>query len=156
ERLKQDIEDLKKGVPGADAADFNTVDINGDSLQLADFKGDYLLIDFWASWCVPCRKGNPDLIKLYKKYHPKGLEILGVSDDDSDHNAWHKAVEKDGIDIWHHVLRGMKTDESGRPVDGGSDISNAYNISTLPTKILINPSGEIIGRYGSGGGDDED
>ena len=156
-RVAAELENMKKGVPGAPAGNFDTVDINGNPLKLADFKGKYLLIDFWASWCVPCRKGNPHLIELFKKYNSKGLEILGVSDDDRDHDAWRKAVEKDQIGIWHHVLRGStfdrKTMKNKYPE---KDISDGYNISTLPTKILVDPDGMIIGRYGSGGGNDTD
>ncbi|MDO5979684.1 TlpA disulfide reductase family protein [Flavivirga spongiicola] len=156
-RLAKDIEDMRKGIPGALAGNFNTVDINGSPLKLEDFKDKYLLIDFWASWCVPCRKGNPHLISLFEKYNQKGLEILGVSDDDRDHDKWRKAVEKDQIGIWHHVLRGLEYDpETRRQINKHKDISNGYNISSLPTKILVNPDGVIIGRYGGGGGTDDD
>jgi thiol-disulfide isomerase/thioredoxin len=156
-RIEKEIDDMSKGIPGAMAGNFNTVDINGKPIKLDDFKGQYLLIDFWASWCVPCRKGNPHLLDLYVKYNSKGLEILGVSDDDSNPDAWRKAVEEDGIGVWRHVLRGMKVDRSNggfKLLDDG--ISGGYNISTLPTKILINPDGVIVGRYGGGGGTDED
>ncbi|MBD0833379.1 TlpA family protein disulfide reductase, partial [Aestuariibaculum sediminum] len=126
-------------------------------LKLADFKGKYLLIDFWASWCVPCRKGNPHLISLYHKYHSKGLEILGVSDDDRAHDKWKNAVEKDGIGIWHHVLRGLEYKEGTyQRINKDKDISDAYNIHSLPTKILVDPNGVIVGRYGGGGGTDDD
>ncbi|MEC3907101.1 TlpA disulfide reductase family protein [Tamlana sp. 2201CG12-4] len=156
-RLASEVENMKKGALGSIAGNFNTIDINGEPLKLADFKGQYLLIDFWASWCVPCRKGNPHLLSLYAEYKPKGLEILGVSDDDRDHKAWRKAVVKDKIGVWRHVLRGIKIID-GRPDfnDKSTDISDGYNISSLPTKILVNPDGVIIGRYGGGGGTDED
>ena len=156
DRMEKDIEDMSKGIPGAVAGDFNTVDINGEPIKLEDFRGQYLLIDFWASWCVPCRKGNPHLRDLYAKYHPKGLEILGVSDDDSNPEAWRKAVKEDSIGVWRHVLRGMKIDRSGggyKLVDDG--VSGGYNISTLPTKILVGPDGIVVGRYGGGGESDE-
>ncbi|WP_171946632.1 TlpA disulfide reductase family protein [Flaviramulus basaltis] len=155
--IKKSIEEMKLGIPGAMAGDFNTTDINGKPITLADFKGQYLLIDFWASWCVPCRKGNPHLLKLYAQYKSKGLEILGISDDDRDHDAWRKAVETDKIGVWRHVLRGLKIDVSGggyKLLDDG--ISGGYNISTLPTKILVGPDGVIVGRFGGGGAADED
>ncbi|MDD7888014.1 TlpA disulfide reductase family protein [Flavivirga sp. 57AJ16] len=153
--LLTEIENMKKGIPGALAGNFDTIDINGNPLRLADFKGQYFLIDFWASWCVPCRKGNPHLLDLYAKYNPKGFEILGVSDDDRNHDAWRKAVDKDKIGVWRHVLRGLKM-KNGRPDfnDKSTDISEGYNISSLPTKILVDPEGVIIGRYGGGGEDD--
>ncbi|WP_299550592.1 TlpA disulfide reductase family protein [Seonamhaeicola sp.] len=156
-RLLNSIEDMQKGIPGTEAKNFNTIDIYGNSIKLADFKGKYLLIDFWASWCVPCRKGNPHLISLYNKYHSKGLEILGVASDDNAPDAWRKAVKDDKIDIWHHVLRGLKKVNGKIDYkDVSTDICKHYNISTLPTKILIDPEGIIIGRYGSGGGTDDD
>ncbi len=156
-RLLKEMENMKKGIPGAIAGNFDTIDINGKPIKLSDFRGKYLLIDFWASWCVPCRKGNPHLIELYKKYNSKGFEIVGVSDDDRDHDAWRKAVEKDQIGIWHHVLRGLKIKDGRIDFnDKSTDISDGYNIESLPTKILMNPDGVIIGRYGSGRGTDTD
>lgn len=155
--LEQQIEDMRKGIPGAKAGDFDTKDVNGNPIKLADFKGKYLLIDFWASWCVPCRKGNPHLIELYKKYNPKGLEILGVANDDFDKKAWRKAIKTDNIGIWHHVLTGIEIDpETRRPINPHKNVNANYNISTLPTKILVNPEGVIIGRYGTGGTSDAD
>jgi thiol-disulfide isomerase/thioredoxin len=124
-------------------------------LKLTDFRGKYVLVDFWASWCVPCRAGNPHLLSLYAKYKDKGFEIIGVSDDDSNHEAWKKAVEKDGIGVWKHVLRGLKRDPNSEyGFDKSASISDRYGISSLPTKILIDPAGVIIGRYGGGGEDD--
>jgi len=113
-----------------------------------------VLLDFWASWCAPCRKGNPHLLELYERYRSRGLEIIGVSDDDSKPEAWKKAVEKDGIGVWKHVLRGLKRTANGG-YDNSEDKSKSYGIHTLPTKILIDPTGKIIGRYGGGGEQEE-
>ncbi len=153
--VKKDLEGLRQGSPGSEAYVFATKDINGNMLSLADFKGKYVLVDFWASWCGPCRKGNPHLKNLYSKYKDKGLEIIGISDDDRDLAAWKKAVEQDGIGIWKHVLRGFDMQKLLKHEPNPDDISNYYGIHTLPTKILIDPKGMIIGRYGGGGENDE-
>ncbi|MBS1602903.1 MAG: redoxin domain-containing protein [Bacteroidetes bacterium] len=152
--LVEEMEKRKIGVPGATAANFSTTDINGQPISLFDFKGKYVLIDFWASWCLPCRKGNPHLKELYAQYKARGFEVIGVSDDDRDTTAWKRAVEKDGLP-WKHVLRGMKMTRTGDAVniDHSKDISYLYNISSLPTQILIDPAGKIIARYGEDGED---
>ncbi len=152
--ISGEIKKLSGGSPGAKATMFAATDINGQPFNLADYKGNkYVLLDFWASWCVPCRKGNPHLLSLYSKYKDKGLEIVGVSDDDSNEQAWKKAVEQDQIGVWRHVLRGLK--RVGNDFDRSGDRSDAYGIHTLPTKILIDKNGMIVGRYGGGGENDE-
>jgi thiol-disulfide isomerase/thioredoxin/acylphosphatase len=153
--LKKEIEGLRMGSPGSIAHGFTKKDINGQDLSLSDFKGKYVLVDFWASWCVPCRKGNPHLLSLYSKYKDKGFEIIGVSDDDSNHEAWKKAVAKDGIGVWKHVLRGLDMKKKMAGEENTNDLSDYYGIHSLPTKILINPEGVIVGRYGGGGENDE-
>ena len=152
--IAKEIKSLEGGSPGSPASMFSSTDINGQPLGLADFKGKkYVLLDFWASWCVPCRKGNPHLLSLYSRYKDKGLEIIGVSDDDGNHEAWKKAVEKDNIGVWKHVLRGLKRTATG--YDKTNDITEPYAIHSLPTKILVDKNGMIIGRYGGGGENDE-
>ena len=152
--IAKEIKSMEGGSPGSLASVFSSTDINGQPLSLADFKGKkYVLLDFWASWCIPCRKGNPHLLSLYGKYKGKGLEIIGISDDDSNLEAWKKAVAKDQIGVWKHVLRGLK--RVGSTYDKSNDISEPYAIHTLPTKILIDKNGMIIGRYGGGGENDE-
>lgn len=150
--IAEELEKRKIGIPGTTAAPFAATDINGKQLKLADLKGKYVIVDFWASWCVPCRKGNPHLKELYTRYKDQGLEIIGVSDDDRDTAAWKKAVAKDGLP-WLQVLRGMKVSYvNDRPVfDRSGDISDMYHVSSLPTQILIDKQGTIIGRYGEGG-----
>lgn len=153
--IKEDIDGLRGGSPGAQAFQFASKELRGEELKLTDFKGKYVLLDFWASWCVPCRKGNPHLLTLYAKYKDKGLEIIGVSDDDSNNEAWKKAVEKDQIGVWKHVLRGLKRVDGPAMFDRSASISDRYGIHTLPTKILVDPNGIIIGRFGGGGDNDE-
>lgn len=153
--IKEDLDGLKKGSPGATAYVFSRKDINGKVVNLADYKGQYVMLDFWASWCGPCRKGNPHLKSLYAQYKSKGFEIIGVSDDDSNNAAWKKAVDQDGIGIWRHVLRGLDWDKRKKNLPNPEDLSDHFGIHSLPTKVLIGPDGKVIGRYGGGGDDDE-
>ncbi len=143
-----DIKKSQKGAPGSQATPFAKNDIKGEPISLADFKGQYVLLDFWASWCKPCRAGNPHLISLYSKYHDKGLEIIGIASDDGNEAAWHKAVKEDEIGIWRHILNGDKRK--------GESIGDDYAVHSLPTKILIDPTGKIIGRFAADGGTDEE
>ena len=92
-----------------------------------------MLLDFWGSWCVPCRKGNPHLKELYHQYKDQGFDIIGIAKDDDTRDAWVKAVEKDGLP-WHQILVG--------------DLDTKYNVTSYPTKILVDQQGIIIGRYG--------
>lgn len=154
--VQEEIEKLRAGSPGSMATNFSTVDINGKPLSLSDFKGKYVILDFWASWCVPCRKSFPHMLELYSKYKDKGLEIVCISDDDSKPELWKAAVKKDGTGMWHHVLRGFDMEKLMRKEKNDKDISDKFGIHSLPTKILIDQTGKIIGRYGGGGENDED
>jgi len=154
-KFAAELKKIESGIPGSMAADFTTTDINGNKLSLSSFKGKYVLLDFWASWCVPCRKGNPHLIELYNKYHAKGFEIIGVSDDDRKPELWKAAVATDHIGIWNHVLRGLDMELRMKNLPNPTDISDGFGIHVLPTKILIDPNGKIIGRYGDSIGGSE-
>lgn len=143
-QLGNRLEGIENNSSGKFAKGFITKDINGHTISLKDFRGKYVLLDFWASWCVPCREGNPHLIGLFKRYHSKGLEIIGISVD-KNHEAWRKAVEKDKINIWHNVLSDDKMMEGKQ--HNSLSISKEYKIFAFPTKILINKQGTIIGRY---------
>nr|WP_121271795.1 TlpA disulfide reductase family protein [Pedobacter schmidteae] len=152
--VNNEIAELKSGSPGSLAKVFSSTDINGEQFNLSDFRGKkYVLIDFWASWCSPCRKGNPHLLSLYSRYKDKGLEIVGVAFDDGNSAGWKKAVETDQIGGWKHVLRGLRV--SNGSSDNANDVSKGYGIRSLPTKILIDKEGFIIGRYGGGRENDE-
>lgn len=135
-------------MPGKPAPEFAAVDVNGDSIRLSDFRGKYVILDFWASWCVPCRKSNPHMKELYKKYGKKGLDFIYIGDNDSSPDEWKEAIKKDGIEMFHHVLRGMKIkNRSTMEFDKTNDISDKYGIHYLPTKYLIDPDGKILGRF---------
>jgi thiol-disulfide isomerase/thioredoxin len=129
------IEVLRLLQPGKPAPEFSQ--INPDSLivNLSDFKGEYLLIDFWASWCGPCRRANPTVVAMYNKYHQKGFNILGVSMDKSREN-WLKAIDDDGL-IWSQVstLEGW-----------ANPVGKLYGVNSIPHAILIDPEGNIVKR----------
>ena len=106
--IAKEIEQLRWGSPGSIAKNFTATDVQGHQLSLSDYKGKYVLLDFWASWCIPCRKGNPHLKELYAKYKNKGIEFIGIADDDQAEDKWKQAITKDSIDVWKHILRGLK------------------------------------------------
>lgn len=133
QKIQKQLSNNKVGVPGTTAIDFTKRTLKGQTLRLTSFRGKYLLLDFWGSWCVPCRKGHPALKELYYRYRDKGFEIIGVAKDDDTKDAWSKAVEQDGLP-WPQILVG--------------DLDTRYNVSSYPTKILIDQQGIIIGRYG--------
>jgi thiol-disulfide isomerase/thioredoxin len=139
----------KDGATGSLAQLFITKDMNGAQVSLPDYKGKYLLLDFWGSWCLPCRKNNAHLRDMYAKYQSRGFEIIGIADNDSNPAEWRKAIDKDGIGAWKQVLRGLdpvKFRADGKPQP--ADINNMYGIYSVPTQILVDPAGVIIGRYG--------
>ncbi|PKO99849.1 MAG: thioredoxin [Bacteroidetes bacterium HGW-Bacteroidetes-8] len=142
--VKGEIDLINSLMPGKPAPEFSSIDINGKKLSLSDFRGKYVLVDFWASWCVPCRKGNPHLKELYKKYNGEGFEVICVADDDSNHSKWRDAVAKDGIEMFHHILRGLK--RVGNLYDRSNSIADRYAVHLLPTKYLIDKEGKIIGK----------
>jgi thiol-disulfide isomerase/thioredoxin len=146
-RIFERISQQKSGSPGSMAKYFFAKDVNGNPVLSKLFKGRYLLLDFWASWCVPCRKNNPHLISVYKKYKGKGLAVIGIADDDGDTAAWKRAIETDSVGIWNHVLRGLNKIAKLKGERNDEDISEKFGVEVIPTMILIDKNGMIIGRY---------
>ncbi|ERJ57612.1 hypothetical protein M472_02415 [Sphingobacterium paucimobilis HER1398] len=143
DELKKSVRGQKLGlrfqaeilVPGENAFDFAQPDANGKLIKLSDFRGKYVLLDFWASWCVPCRNENPNVLKAYDRFHDKNFEILAVSLDNEKEN-WLKAIEEDKLP-WYHVsdLKGWQ-----------NAASTLYAIRGIPANYLIDPQGKIIAQ----------
>ena len=120
---------------GDSYVDFEMEDPNGEIRRLSEFEGKLVLLEFWGSGCLPCRQENPNLVKTYEKYQPKGFEIFAVSQDTKKEN-WLKAIQKDGLP-WPQV-----SDLKGQ----GNIASLIYGISYIPDNFLIDQNGIIIGR----------
>ncbi len=149
--IAAEIATLDRVAPGNPAPEIAKNDfVTGKPFALSSLKGKVVLLDFWASWCVPCRKSNPHVKALYDKYGKKGFDVVYVADNDSNPQEALKAIEQDGIKKYHHVLRGLitKKDANGRMIgfDKSEDVSEQYAIHFLPTKYLIDREGKIIGK----------
>jgi len=136
---------------GSVAPDFKANDMYNKEILLSDFRNKkYVLLDFWASWCKPCREDMPFLKNIYKTYKEKGLEIICISKDD-DLLSWKKAITQDSIQIWRQISAPLKFQEIAT-----SEVTNKYFVYGIPVKILINKEGLIIGRWYGGGEDNID
>ncbi|MFT4153390.1 redoxin domain-containing protein [Parafilimonas sp.] len=135
------------------APDFSRQDVNGKPLRLSDFKDKYVLLDFWASWCVPCRKQTPHIKNMYKQYHSKGLEVIAVACD-AKYDAWRKAIKQDSLALFHNVLaftksdmEFLKTHDNMMEASFKGELRKLYNLMPIPAQILIDKNGIITGRY---------
>lgn len=147
--IEKEIDVLKTIRPRLPAPYFRAKSDKGEMISPADLKGKYVLLDFWATWCVPCRKSFPHVKALYAKYKSKGFDVFCVADDDGNEARWKAAIKKDGIENFHHVLRGLKWDRSKgiESMDNTNDISDKYAVHYLPTKYLIDREGRLVGKF---------
>lgn len=129
------LAEAQKKLAPSKAADFTLPDVSGKPVSLSSFKGKYVLIDFWASWCGPCRKDNPNVVRAYNQFKDKNFTILGVSLDESK-DAWVKAIQDDGL-AWTQVSD-LKF--------WNSAAAALYNVSAIPYNVLVDPDGNIIGE----------
>ncbi len=134
-QFKEEIEKLKRLAVGQPAPEIVGYTPNNRAVKLSDFRGKYTLVDFWASWCVPCRKENPNLVNLFRTYKDKGFDILGVSLDDNP-GSWMRAVEDDQLK-WTNISD-LKA--------WSSDLVLDYRIKAIPASVLLDPEGNILAK----------
>lgn len=129
------IDKIKAIAIGSSAPSFEGNTPDGRIVKLSDYKGKVVLIDFWASWCVPCRKANPEIVKIYEKYKDKNFDILGVSLDNNV-EKWKNAIKDDNL-TWQHIsdLKGWD-----------SDFAVLYNVESIPQGFLLDAEGKIIAK----------
>lgn len=133
--IHQSINSAKATSIGRQAIDFTQPDVNGKNISLSSYKGKYVLVDFWASWCGPCRTENPNVLKAYNDYKEKGFDVLGISLD-NDKAAWLKAIQKDHLP-WTQVSD-LKAQNN--------DAYVAYGIKGIPFNVLLDKNGVIVGK----------
>ncbi|WP_111684200.1 redoxin domain-containing protein [Winogradskyella tangerina] len=126
---------------GKIAPNFEAPNPDGEMISLDDIKGKVTIIDFWAAWCGPCRQENPNVVRIYEKYHDQGLEIIGVSLDGqarqpNARQAWLSAIEKDGL-TWNHVSNLKYFNDP---------VAKLYNIQAIPATFILDKDGKIVDR----------
>lgn len=154
-RLASIIRSREAGRVGTMAFAFAVKDKDGRDLSLADYKGKYVILDFWATWCAPCRKSMPHMVGLYNKYKDSGLALIAVGDDDRNPAAWLAAIDKDGTGMFRHTLRGSREELFRKGLPNPRDLDEQYGVQALPTQFLIDPNGRIIGRFSGGNIEEE-
>lgn len=135
QKIKDKIEILKNCAVGKSAPEISLNTPEGELFSLSSLKGKVVVIDFWASWCGPCRRENPHMVEIYKQYNDKGVEFLGVSLDKNKEN-WLKAIESDGL-VWKHVSDLKYWDSAA---------AKLYGVSSIPSTVVVDENGIIVAK----------
>jgi thiol-disulfide isomerase/thioredoxin len=135
QQIADAIEASRATAIGALAPDFTQIDKEGNSISLTDYRGKYLILSFWGSWCGPCRQGHPALIELYNKYKNENFDILGLAGNERDRDRWLAAIETDGL-VWKQINM-MENDAE-------QALAKIYNIRGYPSKLLLDPEGKVL------------
>lgn len=138
--FKTEIDKLRALAIGQEAPEFAAYTPNNKLVKLSDFRGKYTLVDFWASWCLPCREENPNIVKQYHAFKDKGFDVLGVSLDNNP-GSWMRAIEDDKLE-WTNISDLQAW---------GSDLIIQYRIKAIPTSYVVDPDGKIIAKNLRGG-----
>jgi peroxiredoxin len=135
--MEATINSAKQSQVGVMAANFELITSTGKKVKLADFKGKYLLIDFWASWCLPCRQENPNVVAAFKKYNSKKFTVLSISiDSKTGRQAWLQAIKTDKLP-WAQAIDHY---------NAAASVKNLYGVTTIPANVLIDPAGKIVAK----------
>ena len=134
-KLKEMVQEQKKTSVGVEAPDFTMNDPEDKPVKLSSLRGKVVMIDFWASWCAPCRQENPNVVKLYNQYHAKGFEIIGVSLD-KDKTNWIQAIKDDQLS-WIHVSDLQYWQNA---------VARLYGVNAIPQTYLLDKDGKIIAK----------